>query len=303
MERAIALMEWLFRDWAEGRVTQPVRTVMGLPERGAFAVMPAWLAERGVVGAKMLSIMPGNGPRRLPSHQGVIALMSAADGHLLGIVDAQSVTAIRTAAVSAVATHRLARADAKVLTLIGTGEQARTHADAMLAVRPFTRIWLVGRNPERADACRADILRHHNVEVVVTRDAAHAVGDADVICTLTDSPTPVLLGSWVTPGTHVNAVGACRPAERECDSTLVARARLFVDSRDAARVEAGDYLIPLAEGAITEEHLLGELGDLVTDHITERTTPTDITLFKALGLAAEDIEAARWVLEGADPPS
>lgn len=295
MSTAIDLMEAALKDLALGQVVQPLRTVMRLTPPRMLGLMPAWLKPADIVGTKLIAVVPGNAAVGLPSHQGVIVLFAASTGTPLAVVDAESITAIRTAAVSGVATRHLARPSAQRLALLGTGRQARTHLAAMLAVRPIRDVWVWGRNPEHAQALQRDAARTTSATVRVAPTAEEAAAQADIICTVTSAATPVLAGRAVQAGTHINAVGACLASDRELDTAVVQRSRLFADQREACAHEAGDYLIPLAEGAITERHLLGELGEVIAGTVAGRTAENDVTVFKAVGLAAEDIAAAHYV--------
>jgi alanine dehydrogenase len=243
--------------------------------------------------------MPGNRGTPYDSHQGVVLLFEPDHGQLRAIVDATSVTAIRTAAVSGLATRLLAREDAGELALLGAGVLALPHVDAVRCVRPIRRVRVWNRSAARAAEFTLQARERFGLEVVVSPSAADAVDGADVVCTITGSRTPVLEGAWLAPGTHVNAVGASLPTARELDTAAVVRSRLFVDRRESAVNEAGDYLVPLKEGAIAPSHILGELGDLLGSAVQGRSSRSDITLFKSLGLAVEDVAAVRHVYEKA----
>jgi ornithine cyclodeaminase len=211
------------------------------------------------------------------------------------MMDAAAITAIRTAAVSAVATKLLARRDARTLVILGSGVQARSHIDAMLAARPFTRVLVWSRNDDHARALSSDAGALHGIEIARVSDLAAAVRQADVVCTVTAAREPVLRGEWLQPGAHVNAVGASIPSARELDTNAVARSRVFVDRRESALNEAGDVLIPIREGAITADHVLAELGEILEGGAVGRRNDTEITLFKSLGLAIEDLASAHYL--------
>jgi ornithine cyclodeaminase len=215
------------------------------------------------------------------------------------MVDASEVTAIRTAAVSGVATRALAQEDADDLAVIGSGTQARTHLEAMLAVRPVRRVRAWSPNRERREAFAAEATERHGVPVEAVDEPRAAVEGASLICTVSGAREPVVRGEWLAPGCHINAVGSALPTARELDSEAVARARLFVDRRESALYESGDVLLAMKDGAIGEDHIAGELGELVTGAVEGRTATDQITLFKSLGLAVEDVAAARAVLEAA----
>lgn len=279
-------------DLARGRAVQPLRWVWDLAPPTLLGLMPAWLPGSHVVGAKLLTVFPDNPVAGRPGHQGVVVLFDDQTGSPLAIVDAEAVTVLRTAAVSAVATQCLARPDASTLALLGTGAQAESHLVGLMDVRPFTHVRVWGRDREHAAAFQRRMAGRVRLVPELAASPADAVAGADVVCTLTGSPTPILDAADVKVGTHINAVGACRPQHRELAATLVARGRLYVDQREAAEREAGDYLIPLAEGAIADTHIVAELGDVLVGERPGRQSPADVTIFKALGLAVEDVAAA-----------
>lgn len=300
MGECIEVMASAFETLARGRTQQPLRTVLRLPhERGAFAVMPAQLDAPDAFGLKVISVMPSNEGTRWDSHQGAVLLFEPQHGTLIAIMDASSVTGIRTAAVSALATRLLARPDAGDLALLGSGVQARTHLAAMGAVRPLRRVRVWSRSARNARAFAQWAAPHVTCPVSPAASAREAVADADLICTVTSSREPVLCGEWIAPGAHLNAVGASLPEARELDTAAVARARLYVDRRESAQSEAGDFLIPLREGAIPLDHIVAELGEVVAGLVPGRRSGDEVTLFKSLGLAIEDVAAAHHVHEAA----
>lgn len=300
MERCIEVMAGLLAGAARGGVVNPLRSMVRFPEgNGLLGWMPAYLNEGRAAGIKVVTVMPGNHGTEFDSHQGAVLLFEAERGSLLAVIDGSAVTAIRTAAVSAVATRALAREDARSLALIGSGVQAQTHLEAMLAVRPLERVTVWSRNRDHAEsfAAREGERRQRRITVAPTAEAA--VRDADIICTTTGATDPVLCGAWISEGAHVNAVGACLRKARELDTEAVVRSRVFVDWRESALNEAGDILIPMAEGAIDEGHLRGEIGEVLTGAVPGRQGPKEVTLFESLGIGAEDVAAARFLLEEA----
>lgn len=289
----IDALEDAFLAAARGEVVQPLRVAAWRPDAaGAIAAMPAFIGEPPVLGAKVIAVFPQNRSRGLPSHQGVVLLHDALDGQLLAIVDAGAITALRTAAASALATRLLAREDAGVLALLGSGVQAAEHLTALCAVRPIREVRVYSRTPAHAHAFAAREAERHGLPVRAVPTAAEAVRGADIVCTLTAATEPILLGRWLLPGMHVNAVGASTPAFRELDAEAVACSRLFADRSESARAESADFLQAVREGAISDEHLRGDLADLVSGRVRGRETAQDITLFKSLGLALEDLAAA-----------
>ena len=300
MPKCIELMEQALASLARGEVTLPLRPVIRIPKSpNAFAVMPAHSQSLSAIGAKLISVFPGNHGTSVDSHQGVVVLFDGQNGSPLALMDAASITAIRTAAVSGVATRSLARRDARTLAILGSGVQARTHLDAMLAVRSFDRVLVWSRTREHASAFVEGTQRSHRPRIEVVDDAASAVKRADVVCTVTAAREPVLQGAWLAPGAHVNAVGASLPTTRELDSEAVRRARVFVDRRESALNEAGDLLIPMQEGAISANHIQAELGEVSIGRGEGRRNEEEITLFKSLGLAIEDLACAHYLHERA----
>jgi ornithine cyclodeaminase len=303
------LMENALASLSRGEVMLPLRPVIRIPNSpNAFAVMPAYSADLSACAAKIISVYPGNHGTALDSHQGMVALFDGSDGRPLAIMDAFSITAIRTAAVSGVATRLLALRDVKTVTVLGAGTQGRSHIDAMLAARPFERVMVWSRTKAHAAALVTEaegrygpgpVSRARPAKFVVVEDIDAAVREADVVCTATASREPILRGGWLRPGTHVNAVGSSIPTARELDTEAVRRARVFVDRRESAANEAGDLIIPMKEGAIGKDHIVAELGELLLGTATGREDETQITLFKSLGLAVEDLACAVYLHERA----
>jgi ornithine cyclodeaminase len=300
MRECIEAMAQALASTARGEVVLPLRQVTILPDNlGALACMPAFAGSLGGIGVKVISVFPGNHGSAFDSHQGAVLLFDAEHGSLRALVDASEVTAIRTAAVSAVATRALAREDAGDLAILGSGVQARTHLEAMLLVRTIRRVRVWSPSAEHRDAFAQRESRRLGVEVEPVASAQSTVAGADLICTVTGARQPVLRGKWLGAGAHVNAVGSSLKTSRELDTEAVLRARLFVDRRESALHEAGDFLIPKAEGAVGDDHILGELGDVLLGKVGGRESPDEITLFKSLGLAVEDLAAVRLIYEGA----
>ena len=300
MPKCIALMEEALASLARGEVVLPLRPVLRVPDSpNVFALMPAYSSALQALGAKLITVFPGNHGTGRDSHQGVVALFDATHGGILALMDAASITAIRTAAVSAVATKALSNPETKTLAILGAGVQGATHLQAMLAVRRFGQVRLWSRTRAHAEALAARARTAGAPDVVVPGDAESAVRGADVVCTVTAAREPVLRGAWLGAGTHVNAVGASIPTARELDTEAVMMARLFVDRRESALNEAGDVLIPMREGAFGQEHIQAELGDVLIGRAQGRATAQDITLFKSLGIAVEDLACARFLYDEA----
>jgi len=296
MGECIPLMADTLAALARGQALMPLRQVVALPDgAGALASMPAHLSSPPALGIKVITVFPANHGTAFDSHQGAVLLFEAGQGRLLAILDASSITAIRTAAVSAVATRALSRPDATRLALIGAGVQAASHLEAMILVRPLRHVQVWSRNSEHLRTFVERARSRHQIEVEGAVSAQAAVEGADIVCTLTSSREPVVRGQWLRPGAHVNAVGASVRTARELDSAAVARARVFVDSRESARNESGDLAIACAEGAIGEGHIQGELGDVLIGRVTGRASADEVTLFKSLGLAVEDVASAHYI--------
>ncbi len=300
MRECIDVMADAFSALAQGDAILPLRQVLRLPDgKSAFAVMPAYVGAPKAVGAKVITVFPDNHGTKLDSHQGAVLLFEAEHGSLLAVMDASSITAIRTAAVSGLATRLLAREGAAEVAILGTGVQARTHLEAMCAVRPVRRVRVWSRNAGAVREFANRESKHHRIPVEPASSARTAVEGAEIVCTVTASREPVLAGEWLAEGAHVNAVGGSLPFARELDTAAVARGRLYVDRRESALNEAGDFLIPKREGAIGDDHIVGELGELVLGRIPGRRTESEVTIFKSLGLAVEDVAAARFLYERA----
>jgi ornithine cyclodeaminase len=300
MAACMDAMAEALKSVSRGESVLPLRQMLMLPDKaGIFAAMPAYLGSPAAVGLKAITVFPGNHGTELDSHQGAVLLFETKRGSLLAVMDASSITAIRTAAVSGIATRLLARADAGDLALLGTGVQALKHLEAMSHARRLRRVRAWSRNPEhvRGFASRAE--RALGMKVEPAASAREAVEGADLVCTVTSSREPVLKGEWLSPGTHVNAVGASMASARELDTGALVRARLFVDRRESALNEAGDFLIPRREGAVDEGHIRGELGDLLLGSCRGRQSESEVTVFKSLGLAVEDVAAARLIYANA----
>jgi ornithine cyclodeaminase len=296
MDVCVGLMRDALAAFARGDAVLPLRSIVWLPGRsGALGSMPGYLGQPRSFGIKVISVMPGNTGTPYDSHQGVVLLFGLEHGEPLAILDASAITAIRTAAASAAATDALARPDAGDLALIGSGTQARTHLAAMRAVRPLRRVRIWSRTRASAERFARAAAADAGVPVEVADTAEAAVRGADLVCTTTSAMEPVVRGAWLEAGAHVNAVGACHAAARELDTEAVHRARLFTDCRESCVNEAGDYLVPLAEGSIRAAHLLGEIGEVFVGRLAGRLSRDDVTLYESLGIALEDLAAAHHI--------
>lgn len=301
MTKCIDLMAETFKTLAKGGAENPLRSLLRFPDgSGILGMMPAYLVSPQTTGIKVVTVMPGNHGTEYDSHQGMVLLFEPEHGRPVAVVDASSITAIRTAAVSAVATQALARQDAARLAILGSGVQATTHLKAIQSVRKISEVRVWSRSRDHAESFVRDESENYDVPLEVADTAEQAVAVADIICTVTLAREPILNGAWLKPGVHINAVGACFPTARELDTAAVVQSRLFVDSRESALNESGDFLIPKREGVIGEEHILGELGEVLLKQVAGRNSDTDITLFKSLGLAVEDLAAAHYVYQQAE---
>lgn len=291
-------MEEAFTSLAKGWSLQPLRSLMWLPDKtGLLGMMPAYSADKKIIGIKVISAFSGNRKFGLSSHQGAVLLFESLHGQLLAIVDGDEITAIRTAAVSGLATKLLARDVASTLAVLGSGTQARQHIEAMLCVRKINSVKIWSRDLSNAEELALQISKKHNVAAIAVKEAKDAVTGSDIICTTTSSPTPVVLGEWIKKGTHINAVGSCTPITRELDTAAILNAKLYTDKYESIYKESGDFIIPKNEGAITDDHVKGELGEVILARKNGRETNDEITVFKSLGIAIEDIYAAGFVYQ------
>ena len=298
MPALIDCMEQALSAYSAGEVEQPVRTILRLGEGMAFfGLMPAFRRMPPALGAKLVNVVGANAARGLPTHLATILLMDAATGELLAVLDGRYITEARTAAVSAAATRALAREDASVLAILGSGVQAHSHLEALALVRPLREVRVWSPTAEHRDRFVRE--SSHALRVTAADSAQQAVDGADLIVTATASATPVLRGNWVAPGAHICAVGACRPDMRELDGALLTRAKVYVDSRPGALAEAGDIVIPIEQGHYTAERLAGEVGDLFARRVAGRMSRDEVTIFESLGMAIEDVAAADMVYKRA----
>jgi ornithine cyclodeaminase len=301
MSECISAMAEAFTALARGEAQQPLRTIFRPPEiKGVLAMMPTFRQSPSpLFGLKAICVFPGNAAIGKDAHQGGVILFDGTTGEPLALINASAITAIRTAAVSALATQLLAREDASDLAIIGAGVQARPHLSAINCVRQLKRIRIVSRSFESAQRFATEMQPQFPtlIEPVATVEAA--VHGANIIVTATTSREPVLQREWILPGAHINAIGTYSPKARELDTQTVVDASLFVDRRESALNEAGDYLIPASEGVIGPEHIRADLGEVLIGVHAGRTSPEEITVFKSLGLALEDLAAAAHVYQKA----
>lgn len=303
MREAVAAMKVAFGQLSAGRATIPLRSRIDSPEaEGVTLIMPALLPETGDFALKIVSVFGENRARGLPTIHALVLVLDPASGVPLGLLEGATLTALRTGAASGAATGLLARPEARTLAIFGSGVQARTQFEAVCSVRQIEAAWVFSRSRAHAEAFATELRREPwaPLSISVADTPAAAVREADIICTATTSSTPVFDGHDLRPGTHINAVGGYTPAMQEVDGTTVARARVVVDSREAALAEAGDLIIPIREGLISAAHIHAELGELVNGTQVGRTDPEQITLFKSVGVAVQDAIAAGRALARAE---
>jgi ornithine cyclodeaminase len=301
MKECIDVMRDALVALASGQAHQPLRTIVRPPDAaGVMGLMPSYMSGASAAfGLKAICVFPENPKIGKDAHQGAVLLFSAETGELQAMMNASAITAIRTAAVSGVATDLLAREDAGNLAILGTGVQARSHLAAMSEVRPIKKCRIASRRLEHAEKFVAEMKRKFSFPLEAVATVREAVEGADLIVTATNSTEPVLEREWISPGTHLNLVGASRPNAREVDGATMAEASVFVDRRESTINESGDYIFALNEGAIGPDHLRAELGEVLHGDKPGRTSPQEITLFKSLGLAVEDLAAAEFLFRTA----
>ncbi len=295
MRDAIAAVRQAFVELSAGRALVPLRSHVPVEGGGAFLTMPASLPAIRGLGAKLVTVFPGNPGRGLPAISATVVLLDAETGQLAALVEGTYLTALRTGAAGGLAADLFARPDAAVVALIGAGEQGRTQLEAACTVRRVTQIRVVDRSRERGRTFAAWARQQPWLEgatVVPTSDPALAVRGADIVITATTSATPVFPGSEVMPGAHVTAVGAFTPQTREVPGDVIARAVIFVDSRTAALAEAGDLIIPIQEGRLSPDAIRAEIGEVAAGTATGRTNSQEVTLFKSVGNAVQDLAVA-----------
>jgi ornithine cyclodeaminase/alanine dehydrogenase-like protein (mu-crystallin family) len=289
-EACIPLMREAMIALSRRRTRQLLRQIIDLGGGRQFGVMPGAMAQ--TLGAKLITVFPA-AASGAPSHQGVVALFDPESGAPVAILDASDLTGIRTAAASAAATDALARDDARRLAILGTGEQALRHIEAIRTVRPIASVTIWGRSRDKAEALAA------RTGGSVAASAQEAASDADIVCTVTASAEPILLGRWVGPGTHLNLVGSSRAGPVEVDSDLVRRARFFADHEEGVRRQGAEFLKAVEEGAVDEDHLLGEIGAVFAGTLPGRTGRHDVTAYKSLGSIVQDLAAGWYLVEKA----
>ena len=300
MSDLISAMESALAKFSAGDVLQPVRTVLTVgPTKSYYGLMPAYIPAPASMGAKIVTVFGENHKKGLPSHLATILLFDPDTGSLIAMMDGRYITEARTAAVSAVSARFLARTAASTLALIGSGVQARSHLEALTHVRQIKEVRVWSPRSQSRRQFIDDMSPRVPVPIRDCETAEAAVAGADLVVIATASKTPVVDSQWVAEGAHVMCVGACRPDQREMDPALVRRGRLYVDSRAGALVEAGDVVMNIAEKLFDASHLRGEIGELVLGRVGGRTSDSEITIFKSLGMAVEDVVSADLVFRRA----
>jgi ornithine cyclodeaminase/alanine dehydrogenase-like protein (mu-crystallin family) len=294
-ERCIPAVRAAMIAFSAGETKQLLRSIIPLADGRMFGVMPGAMGDRAVFGAKLISVFPENFAKGVQSHQGIVVLFDPESGAPVCIAHAGEITAIRTGCASAVATDALARADASRLALLGYGEQALTHARAISRVRKLSAITVWGRSPERAQAFAEKLEAELAIPVTPASTARICVVDADIICTLTAAKEPILEGQWVRPGAHVNIVGSSYAGPAEVDHDLVVKARLIADSREGVLAQGAEVLRAKQAGLIGDDHVVGEIGQVLSGAIQGRQSPDQITAYKSLGHIVQDLASA-WLL-------
>jgi ornithine cyclodeaminase/alanine dehydrogenase-like protein (mu-crystallin family) len=281
--------------FSRGETRQLLRSIIPLSEGRLFGVMPGAMGTHAPFGAKLISVFPDNFVRGIQSHQGLVILFDPETGAPVCVVHAGELTAIRTAAASAVATDALARPNARRLAILGYGEQGATHARAISKVRDLQSISIWGRSPERAQAFARRTQAELAVPAVSAATVEEAVAEADIVCTVTSSPEPILNGAWVRPGTHLNLVGSSHAGPVEVDNDLVVRSRFIADSREGVLNQGAEFLRAKAAGVIGDDHIVAEIGQVLAGTIEGRRSAEEITVYKSLGHVVQDLASA-WVL-------
>ncbi len=299
VEACTNLMRNAFLLAADKRTEQPIRTSVHQGDRsGVLSIMPGYIPEPETLGIKVVTVFPGNFGTRFGSHQGMLLLFDCKHGAPVAVLDGREVTAIRTAAATAVATDLLARSDASTLAIFGYGEQAHNHLRALLAVRDFREILIWGRNASNAKQFAAESTTIALQRIRVVADPQEA-GGADVVCLTTSAKEAVFHEAWLRPGQHLNVVGSSIPTASEIDVQTVARGRFFVDLKTSALALAGDFRQAMEAGLVDADHIAGSIGDVLNGTVSGRETEEQITIFKSLGMISEDLVAADFILSEA----
>jgi ornithine cyclodeaminase len=303
MAEAIGAVKEAYAQLSAGQAVVPLRTPVEVEQREAVTLfMPAYLARSDALGAKIVSVFPGNPAQGLPLIHAVVLVVDAETGRPTALMDGTYLTALRTGAASGAATDLLARPDARVAAIFGAGAQARTQLEAVCTVRAIDKVWVYDVAPGTAQAYAEEMRERGQPipdNIAVAKSPAEAVRQADVICTATTSSQPVFDDADLKPGAHINGVGSYTPEMQEVPAETVARARVIVDSRTASLAEAGDLIVPMKQGLITEAGIHGEIGEVAGGRIAGRSSAQEVTFFKSVGVAVQDVSVAELVLQRA----
>jgi len=301
MKEAVAAMKEVFQAVSAGRVTMPTRTHIDIPAHNGTALfMPSYADGFGKIGLKVVNIFPANPKKGLPSIQGIVCLLDGPTGRPLAVLNGTFLTALRTGAASGAATDLLARPDAETVAILGAGVQGRTQLAAMGAVRPVKKVWIYDIVKETAVRFAREMEPVLAVEIVVAESSREALQYADIVCTATVSSTPVFADADTGPGMHINAIGSYQPDVQEIPEQTVLLSLLIVDHRESVLQETGDLLIPMKKGHMLDTHIRAELGEILAGKVVGRTSDQEVTLFKSVGIAVQDLAAATRVFERAE---
>lgn len=291
----IAAVREAMKSFTAEAPEQPLRAIVPIAPAKLFGVMPGVLPVRETFGAKIISVSGDPSRPGRSAHEGVVVVFDRETAQIKCMADAHSITSVRTAAASAVATDALARRDAKRLAIFGCGEQARSHVHAISCVRKLEEVFVWGRSQSVTAAFASRLQADTGLQITAVSDAREAAAAADIICTVTSASTPVLLGKWVRPGTHVNAVGSGHAGPVEVDSDLVIASRYVADSRNSALAAAAEFLNAKAAGLIGDDHIVAEIGEVLLSRVPGRTSEDQVTFYKSLGHIVQDLAAADYV--------
>ena len=298
MEECITIMENIFIQLEEDQAFNPLRSAMLIPgENGLLSMMPGYVNKQDIMGIKSVSVYPENANIGLESHQGSVTLFNALNGTPLAIMDAGQITAIRTAAVSGLATRILAKKNSKILAILGSGIQAKTHIEAMTTILNLEEIRVWSKNKKNAKKLVEEQRKKYAIPFRPFDTVNEAIYNADIICTTTAAVEPILQGNYLMQGVHINAVGSSVRNTRELDGFAIKLSKLYVDKIESTINESGDFLMAKQEGTIDDNHIIGTLGEILTKQKKGRNNINDITLFKSLGLAVEDIATAFFIYD------
>jgi ornithine cyclodeaminase len=295
-ERCIPIVRAAMIAFSRGETRQLLRSIIPLAEGRMFGIMPGALGETAAFGAKLISVFPDNFAKGIQSHQGLVLIFDPDTGAPVCVAHAGEVTAIRTAAASAVATDVLARPDARVMAVLGYGEQAETHIRAVRLVRQLSEVRVWGRSAEKAEAFAGRMAAETGLKVIACPNAEVAVADAQIICTLTSAKEPVLLDAWVASGTHLNLVGSSFAGPVEVDNDLVVRSRFIADSRQGVLAQGAEFLRAKAAGLIGDHHIAGEIGEVLDGRVAGRQSADQVTAYKSLGHIVQDLAAVQALM-------